>query len=67
MGRSTADSSNPGQLRTATCRSEKSGRNGSSTAPERRWGLAPSRAAAVVKSSTTSMPMDDPPKRGLTM
>ena len=30
-------------------------------------GLAASRATAVAKSSTTSMPMDEPPNRGLTM
>ena len=66
-GRSTADSRARATPAAAIWRSTGPGRNGSSTAPARRCWLADSRAFAVARSATTSMPIDEPPKRGLTM
>src|SRR5260370_41700754 len=51
----------------ATFTSNADGRYGSATAPRRRWTLLRLSATAVVQSSAPSMPMEDPPKRGLTM
>ncbi len=66
-GFSISETASVGAVRTETLRSKRSGRFGSTTAPSRRSGDVASSATAVSQSSTTSMPIEEPPNRGLTM
>ena len=66
-GFSISETASVGAVRTETLRSKSSGRFGSTTAPSRRSGDVASSATAVSQSSTTSMPIEEPPNRGLTM